>query len=95
MKSAEHGKPISEVEVTNISGHGFWLLLREREHFLPFEHFPWFENASVAQICTVELPSSHHLYWPLLDVDLAVESLEHPERYPLVSKGERGGEAAP
>jgi hypothetical protein len=34
----------------------------------------------------VELPSSHHLYWPDLDVDLAVESIEHPERFPLVSQ---------
>ncbi|MEX0977859.1 MAG: DUF2442 domain-containing protein [Pirellulales bacterium] len=86
MKSAGHGTPISGVEVTNISGHGFWLLLRDQEYFLPFEQFPWFKNASVGQICKVELPSSHHLYWPLLDVDLAVESIEHPERFPLVSK---------
>jgi len=25
------------------------------------------------------------LYWPALDVDVAVESLDHPERYPLMS----------
>jgi hypothetical protein len=30
--------------------------------------------------------SPHHLYWPDLDIDLAVESIEHPERYPLVSR---------
>jgi hypothetical protein len=36
----------------------------------------------------VELPSPHHLYWPLLDVDLAVESLDHPERFPLVSRAQ-------
>ncbi|MEX0676606.1 MAG: DUF2442 domain-containing protein [Pirellulales bacterium] len=86
MKSAGHGMPISAVEVTNISEHGFWLLLRDHEYFLPFEQFPWFRNASVGQICKVELPSSHHLYWPLLDIDLALESIEHPERFPLVSK---------
>jgi len=34
----------------------------------------------------VELPHPHHLYWPDLDVDLAVESIEHPERFPLLSK---------
>src|SRR5215475_2321541 len=33
--------------------------------------------------------STHHLYWPDLDVDLAVESIEHSERFPLVSKGQR------
>ena len=35
------------------------------------------------QICHLELPSRHHLYWPELDIDLAVESLTHPERLPL------------
>jgi hypothetical protein len=27
-----------------------------------------------------------HLYWPDLDVDLAVESIRNPERFPLVSR---------
>jgi hypothetical protein len=26
------------------------------------------------------------LYWPDLDIDLAVDSIEHPEQYPLVSQ---------
>jgi hypothetical protein len=34
----------------------------------------------------VELAHAHHLYWPDLDVDLAVESIEHPERFPLASR---------
>ncbi len=34
----------------------------------------------------VERPQPHPLYWPQLDVDLAVESIERPERYPLISK---------
>jgi hypothetical protein len=28
----------------------------------------------------------HHLYWPDLDIDLAVESIRHPEKFPLVSR---------
>lgn len=86
MKSAKLGKRTSEVEVTNVSEHGFWLLLQGQERFLAFEHFPWFKKASIGDLCNVELPSQHHLYWPSLDVDLAVESIEHPERFPLVSK---------
>jgi len=72
--------------VTNISQHGFWLLLGNRELFLPFSDFPWFKGASIAAILNVEWPQPHHLYWPDLDVDLAVESIEQPERYPLVSR---------
>jgi hypothetical protein len=86
MKSATRGKPTSVVEVTNVSKHGFWLLLGERERFLPFEDFPWFRDVSIGQLCNVELPHPHHLYWPDLDVDVAVESIDHPEHFPLVSK---------
>jgi hypothetical protein len=86
MKSAKPGKRTSAVEVTNVSPHGLWLLLNEREHFLPFEHFPWFRDATIGELTNVKLPQSHHLHWPDLDVDLAVESLENPESYPLVSK---------
>jgi len=73
----------SSVEVTNISLHGLWLLLDDRELFLAFDEFPWFRDAAVGAILKVERPQPHHLYWPELDVDLAVESIEHPERYPL------------
>jgi hypothetical protein len=84
-KSAKPGKHTSVVEVANISQHGFWLLLDEVEHFLPFDQFPWFRDATVGQLLNVELPSPHQLYWPELDVDLAVESLADPDRYPLIS----------
>ena len=86
MKSALLGKSLSAVEVTNISKHGFWLLLGGREFFLPFQKFPWFRDVPVGRLLNVELPHPHHLYWPDLDVDLAVESIEHPERFPLVSR---------
>jgi len=86
MKSREPGLGTSQVEVTNISKHGFWLLLEERELFVPFSDFPWFQQAPVSAIVNVERPHAGHLYWPDLDIDLAVESIEHPERFPLVSK---------
>ena len=75
----------SEVEVTQISKHGIWLLLHEKEHFLSFDNFPWFKEASVSAIQNVELLNEHHLYWPELDIDLALESVEYPERFPLIN----------
>lgn len=86
MKSAALGLSTFPVEVTNISQHGFWLLLKDEELFLPFSDFPWFQDAAVRKILNVDLLSPNHLYWPELDVDLAVESIRHPERFPLVSK---------
>lgn len=86
MRSVARGRHTSaEVEVTNISAHGIWLLLGDREVFLEFKNFPWFRDATIGQVLNVKRPSLGHLYWPELDVDLAVESIDNPEKYPLVS----------
>ena len=109
MKSAARGKSTSaDVEVTNVSARGIWLLLGDREVFLAFKNFPWFKQAAIGQVLNVEWPSPNHLHWPELDVDLAVESIDDPGKYPLVSaerpnkrvqptrgtRGTRGGRAA-
>ena len=70
----------------DISQHGSWLLLDDCELFLPFKEFPWFKHATVEAILRVDRPAPGHLRWPKLDVNLAVDSIEHPERYPLKSK---------
>jgi hypothetical protein len=86
MTSASPGISTSPVEVTNISKHGFWLLLEDEELFLPFSEFPWFQKVPVGKILNVELPMAGHFYWPELEIDLAVESVRHPEKFPLVSR---------
>ncbi len=83
MKSEQRGTATSNVEVTNISPHGFWILLGGRELYVSFAEFPWFSDASVAKISHVEWPSEDHLCWPDLDIDLSVRSIEHPEEFPL------------
>ena len=83
--SALPGTDTSAVEVTNLSPHGLWLFAHGKERFLAFDDFPWFRNAPVAAVFNVEEPSPEHFYWPDLDVDLGVESIEHPERFPLIA----------
>ena len=74
------------VEVTNVSRHGLWLLVGDEELFLPFEHFPWFRDASIEKISVVERQTADHLFWPLLDIDLSVESIRTPNAFPLVAR---------
>ena len=83
MKSAQRGKTTLAAEVTNISRHGFWLWLGDRELFVSFEDFPWFVDAPVGKIINVEWQSEDHLYWPDLDIDLSVRSIEHSDEFPL------------
>ena len=83
-------KEAVSIRVTNVSRHGFRICIGEREVYASFRDFPWFEDASDREITTVELLSPRHLYWPELDVDLTVDSLDYPDRYPLVSRSHRG-----
>jgi hypothetical protein len=84
------GAATSEAEVTHVSAHGFWLLLGDEELAVPYAQFPWFKKATIEQLLAVERPTPNHLYWPQLDIDLAVESLRHPDAFPLVSKVDAG-----
>ena len=86
MKSSTLGTSTSDVEVTNISAHGLWLLIRGGEHFLSYEEFPWFKDAAVGDILNVKLQHRTHLHWPKLDVDLSLKSIQSPAAYPLVAK---------
>jgi len=86
MNSQTLGKPTSKVEVTNISSHGIWLLSGDREFFLPYDEFPWFKDVPIGKILKVEEQTPGHLYWSELDIDLSIESIEHPERFPLKAR---------
>jgi len=69
--------------VKNISKHGIWLLDKNQECFMPFEFFPWFKQARVENILQVEEISPDHFYWSALDIDLTLEMIKHPARFPL------------
>ena len=86
MKSSPLGNTTSEIEVTNISSHGFWLFVRGTEYFLSFDEYPWFKDRTVREILNVSEPHPSHYYWPDLDVDLSEAILTDPEKYPLQAK---------
>ncbi|MDE0366497.1 MAG: DUF2442 domain-containing protein [Gammaproteobacteria bacterium] len=89
MSSDPHGLTTSDVEVTHVSRHGIWLLVRDRELFMPFDDFPWFKEAPIAKILNVREPTRGHFRWPDLDVDLGLETIEHPHRFPLKARSGR------
>lgn len=85
MKSLKNGKDIS-VSVENISPFGIWLLVKDKEYFLPYRNYPYFKNQPIKSVQKVKLLHGFHLHWPDLDVDLETDNLENPEKYPLKSK---------
>ncbi|HXW53706.1 MAG TPA: DUF2442 domain-containing protein [Myxococcota bacterium] len=83
----KRGKNISKaVEVVNLSPFGFWIYADNREFFLSFEKFPWFRQATIQQICNIVCEHKDHFHWPELDIDLDLDRIANPDRYPLVSK---------
>ncbi len=88
MKSQKLGKNIfPDLEVLNVSMYGLRILVKGEEFFLPYERYPWFKTATIEQLPHCEIsPAGVGLHWPDLDVDLAIESLRHPEKFPLLFK---------
>ena len=86
MSSSGPGKNTSSVEVTNISSNGIWILCRNEELFLAYTDFPWFENQPKKKIRNVREVVRDQLYWPDMDVDLSLESIRHPEKFPLKAR---------
>ena len=87
MKLLRHGRNISKVEIQGISNHGIWIYVDGEEYFLSYSSYPWFLNATVEQVYNVEFLFGCHLRWPDLDVDLELDALKHPEKYPLTYNG--------
>ena len=85
MKLLKAGKGIS-VSVENITPFGIWLLVKGKEYFLSYNDFPYFKDKTLNSIQTVQLLHGYHLYWPVLDIDLELDNLENPEKYPLKSR---------
>ncbi len=83
-KLLQRGTGISASEVTNIGATGFWLLVDDREYFVPFSDYPVFKTAPVEQIFAMKQIGPRQYHWPLLDADVEIDALERPERFPLV-----------
>jgi hypothetical protein len=86
MKLQKSGKKISAANIQNISEFGICMLILGREYFLSFKDFTWFEKASVEEIYNFQFLHGRHLYWPDLDIDLSLESLGSPDKFPLKAK---------
>ncbi|MFT7556108.1 MAG: hypothetical protein ACI9LO_002432 [Planctomycetota bacterium] len=84
MNSSAHGISTSGTEVTHVSSHGIWLISDGHEHFLSYADFPWFKEAPIGKVLNIEEPAPGHFHW--LDIDLGIDTIEPPEKYPLKFK---------
>lgn len=83
MSSSPLGASTSGDAVTAIGRHSFWVLVTDREYFVPFSEYPEFLTATPRQIFAVRVLPPTHLHWPELDVDVELAALERPSQFPL------------
>jgi hypothetical protein len=74
------------VSVLMINAQGIMLSVQGHDYFLSYNRIPWMQDAPIRSALNVQMSGSEAIEWPDLDVDLEIESLRHPERYPLVIK---------
>jgi hypothetical protein len=84
MSSNLPGIGISDNEVTNIGATGFWLLVEDKEYFVPFADYPVFQTATIEQIFNVKRLGPGQFHWLALDADIELDALENPDQFPLV-----------
>ncbi len=72
----------NNVEVTRVSSRGIWLKAHDQKYFLSYYDFPWFKNKPMQAVLHVEESSPGEFFWPEINVNLGVATLESPHRHP-------------
>ena len=70
--------------VLMINSQGVYLSVCGHDYFLSYNRVPWMRDASINEVLDVQMSGRNAIAWPALDVDLEIDSLRHPERYPLI-----------
>lgn len=73
-------------DVLMINDRGIMISVMGQDYFLSYNRVPWMKDATINEVLDVRMSGKNAIEWPKLDVDLEIESLRHPERYPLLIK---------
>ena len=76
----------TSVSVLMINAQGIMISVGGQDFFLSYNRIPWMRDASIKDVLNVQMSGAEAVEWPALDVDLEIDSLRHPERYPLLIK---------
>ena len=68
------------VNISEITDNGFRLQVLNRDYYLTRERYPYFSDATEAEIRDVVLKWENRLHWEALDLDFTLEVLDHPEK---------------
>ena len=86
QNNSENNTSNMSVSVLMINAQGIMINVGGQDFFLSYNRIPWMREASISDVLDVQMCGSEAIEWPKLDVDLEIDSLRHPERYPLLIK---------
>ena len=84
--TSENSISRTSVSVLMINDKGLMLSVLGNDYFVSYNRLPWMREARISDVLNVQMSGRSAIEWPALDVDLEIESLKHPERFPLVMK---------
>lgn len=76
----------TSADVLMINDRGLMISVQGQDYFLSYNRVPWMKDATISEVLDVRMSGKNAIEWPKLDVDLEIDSLKHPERYPLIIK---------
>lgn len=76
----------TSASVLMINAQGIMISVKGQDYFLSYNRIPWMRDAAIRSVLNVQMCGPDAIEWPDLDVDLEIDSLRYPERYPLVIK---------
>lgn len=83
LSSSSHNTSVS---VLMINAQGIMLSVQGNDFFISYNRMPWLRDARISDVLNVRMSGRSAIEWETLGVDLEIESLKHPERYPLIMK---------
>ncbi|WP_455591764.1 DUF2442 domain-containing protein [Bacteroides sp.] len=69
-----------------INAQGIMISVLGNDYFISYNRMPWLKEARISDVLDVRMSGRSSIEWETLGVDLEIESLKHPERYPLIMK---------
>ena len=86
QSSSKNNISSTSADVLMINDKGIMISVQGQDYFLSYNRVPWMRDATISEVLDVRMSGKNAIEWPKLDVDLEVDSLKHPERYPLIIK---------
>jgi len=69
-----------------INSQRMMLSVDGQNYFVSYNRVPWLRGATISNALNVRKCGDWAIEWLDLDVELKIDGLKHPERYPLVMK---------